>query len=190
MPDQPAKTKQGKQRQVEDVMHEFKSGTLKTPSGKVVTDRDQAIAIALNQAGLSHKTLEKAEVLNKIRVYKSQIERMIMKEESKTQSTHDRLLDFFKRNPDPSDDQVHELAASVGVTPHELEQMIYSILSSFLSGGKEPADPATVDPKELEMGVKVEMEHTTDEAIARRIALQHLAEMKDYYTKLKKMESE
>jgi len=48
----------------------------------------------------------------------------------------------------------------------------------------EPADPSKVDPKELKMGIKVEMEHTNDPKKAEKIALQHLAEDPKYYTKL------
>ena len=47
-----------------------------------------------------------------------------------------------------------------------------------------------VDPKELAIGVEIELEHTNDRKIATIIALHHLAEIKDYYTRLKKMESE
>lgn len=43
---------------------------------------------------------------------------------------------------------------------------------------------------ELRMGMEVEKEHTTSEQIAKKIALDHLAEIKDYYTRLKKMEDE
>ncbi len=35
---------------VEKVMHEFKEGTLKSSSGKKVTNRKQAIAVALSEA--------------------------------------------------------------------------------------------------------------------------------------------
>lgn len=42
-------------KKIEKVMHEFKMGTLKSSSGDKVTDRDQAIAIALSEAGLSKK---------------------------------------------------------------------------------------------------------------------------------------
>lgn len=42
--------------------------------------------------------------------------------------------------------------------------------------------------KQLEMGIAVEKEHTSDEKTAREIALDHLKELPDYYTKLKKME--
>jgi Protein of unknown function (DUF5661) len=38
------------------------------------------------------------------------------------------------------------------------------------------------------MGIKVEGEHTSNKEIARHIALAHLKELPDYYTRLKKME--
>ena len=41
---------------------------------------------------------------------------------------------------------------------------------------------------QLEMGLKIEMEHTEDMNIAKKIALDHLAEDPHYYTKLAKME--
>jgi len=41
-----------------------------------------------------------------------------------------------------------------------------------------------VNPKELEMGIKVEMEHTGNKDIAKEIAIDHLAEYPDYYTRL------
>jgi|LakMenE01Jun11ns_1017448.scaffolds.fasta_scaffold9959257_12 hypothetical protein len=43
--------------------------------------------------------------------------------------------------------------------------------------------------KQLEMGIKVEGEHTSNKTAARITALQHLDEVPDYYTKLKKVES-
>jgi hypothetical protein len=42
-----------------------------------------------------------------------------------------------------------------------------------------------VDAKQLEMGIKVEMEHTTDPNVAEKIARDHLAEDPEYYTKLR-----
>ncbi len=50
----------------------------------------------------------------------------------------------------------------------------------------EPAKEEDVDSKELAMGIEVELEHTNDREEAKKIALQHLAEVPDYYTKLKK----
>ena len=41
---------------------------------------------------------------------------------------------------------------------------------------------------EVDKGAKAEMEHTLDIDMAREIALDHLVEMPDYYTRLAKME--
>jgi hypothetical protein len=46
------------------------------------------------------------------------------------------------------------------------------------------------DPDELAKGIKIESEHTVNKALAKEIALDHLAEMSDYYTKLEAMEKE
>lgn len=43
-----------------------------------------------------------------------------------------------------------------------------------------------IDPKEIEMGTRIEHEHTKDDALARKIAMDHLGEDPQYYTKLKK----
>ena len=42
---------------------------------------------------------------------------------------------------------------------------------------------------QLEIGIPIEHEHTRDKVLATDIALQHLNEIPDYYTRLKKMES-
>ena len=44
--------------------------------------------------------------------------------------------------------------------------------------------------KQLDMGEPIEHEHTKDHNLARDIALQHLDEIPDYYTRLKKMEAD
>jgi uncharacterized DUF497 family protein len=41
---------------------------------------------------------------------------------------------------------------------------------------------------QLAKGTEVEQEHTKNQAMAREIALDHLNEMPDYYTRLDKME--
>ena len=46
--------------------------------------------------------------------------------------------------------------------------------------------PSAVDPHELAMGIQEEYEHTDDPRIAQRIALDHLGEDPQYYTKLKR----
>lgn len=44
------------------------------------------------------------------------------------------------------------------------------------------------NPHELAMGIEVEQEHTGDKRTAKNIAKDHLSDLPDYYSKLKKME--
>lgn len=50
-----------KPEKVRKVMHEFKEGTLKSSSGQKVTSRDQALAIAMSEAGMSRKKVKKMQ---------------------------------------------------------------------------------------------------------------------------------
>ena len=50
--------------------------------------------------------------------------------------------------------------------------------------------PEDVDQDQLLMGIDVEMEHTEDPLVATQIALDHLTEIPDYYSKLEEMEDE
>lgn len=43
---------------------------------------------------------------------------------------------------------------------------------------------------QLKKGIKVELEHTTDEKVAEEIALDHLDEFPDYYDRLEQAESD
>lgn len=75
------------------------------------------------------------------------------------------------------------MAAEQKVTPLENEDN--------LPGGRADNVPnEKFDPKQLEIGIKVEMEHTKDAAIAEEIAKDHLTEDPEYYSKLEKMEEE
>jgi len=100
------------------------------------------------------------------------------------------IMQFFKENPKPKDSQIHELSDKLGIDTHEFEANVYEILGSFLGAGLAKDFDGSYDPKQLEMGIKVEMEHTTDKDLAERISMDHLAEIPDYYTRLDKMEKE
>lgn len=55
-----------------------------------------------------------------------------------------------------------------------------------LPGGKgDEKQPDEVNKTQLQMGIKVEMEHTKDAALAKEIAMDHLAEDPQYYAHLK-----
>lgn len=98
------------------------------------------------------------------------------------------IIELFSSKENPNDEDVHKLAEQLGIDAHEFEGKIYSILSSFFNAGRYKDNPVEPDAEELKKGIKIEMEHTTLPAIARRIALDHLAEGKNYYTELEKME--
>jgi hypothetical protein len=117
-------------------------------------------------------------------------ETIIMEQENKMDKIHSEIIKWFMENPNPPDKKVHSFADQLGIAPDELEGHIYMILSEILSEGKSKGFTGSYDPKELAMGIEVELEHTPNRMVAEKIAKDHLAEIKDYYTRLKKMESE
>lgn len=58
-------------------------------------------------------------------------------------------------------------------------------LPDFEKFFKQVDNSIEYDPKQLKIGIEVELEHTTDKKIAEIIAKHHLAEDPKYYTKLK-----
>mgnify|MGYP001767083962 CR=1 FL=1 len=123
----------------------------------------------------------------------NKIDKYLNEEQEKKDSVKEKLYKFFKDNKNPPDKKVHGLAEKLGIDPDDLESEIYSILSSFMSNGRfnEKGKGEDSYPEdEIKMGIKVEQEHTTDLDMAKRIALDHLSEFPDYYTRLLKMENE
>ena len=169
---------------VSRVLREFKEGKLKSSDGKTVTSKEQAIAIALSEAGLSHKDMQKAELRNKLMDVRKSLENKLEKELSNDKALRTEIIKFFKANPQPTDVQMHGLAAKLQIEAPELETLVYSILSDIISGGESGGKDIVVDPKELEMGIQVEAEHTSDSGIAEKIARDHLTEDPKYYSKL------
>lgn len=114
-----------------------------------------------------------------------------LSEEKGNEDMQKKLMDFFKENPSPPDADIHAFSDKEKINTHKFEAYIYDILGSILGAGRAKEkgfEEKDADPEQLKMGIKVEMEHTTNPLIAKRIALDHLAEIKDYYTRLKKME--
>jgi hypothetical protein len=50
------------------------------------------------------------------------------------------LVKFFVAHPEPSDEQIHHLAALIGFTPETLEERLYSMLSDLES--IDPTNPS------------------------------------------------
>lgn len=103
---------------------------------------------------------------------------------------------YLLNNPNPSDDKFHKWAEDEGIEVPVAEAAAYRLATAFVSfmlwgrANKEEVTMEDVDPEELALGISVEMEHTTNIMIAIRIALDHLAEIPDYYTRLLAMEEE
>ena len=74
---------------------------------------------------------------------------------------------------------------------------IATIITDLLQSGKAK-NKGTYDAKQMAMGLKVEHEHTEgtklpkfmQDILARKISKDHLKEIPDYYTRLKKMEDQ
>ena len=105
----------------------------------------------------------------------------------------EKIMKFLRDNPSPEDADIHALSDELKIDTHKFESYVYNILGDILGFGKSEKEGFTekdADAKELAMGMKVEMEHTNNKTLAKRISLDHLAEIPDYYTRLKKMEGE
>jgi len=113
-----------------------------------------------------------------------------IKEQKDHKEIHNKIIKWFMQNPNPNDDMVHKFAESMGLDPDNFEEHIYMVLSDILTGGRSKDYTGEYDPKELAMGIEIELEHTRNRLVAEKIAKDHLAEIKDYYTRLKKMEAE
>lgn len=109
-------------------------------------------------------------------------------------SPRSTLIEFFNKNHNPDDESFHAFADSKGLNKHKLEAEAYELATGharFLGDGRAKDKSVTesdVDSGELSKGTEVETEHTPDRTTSKRIALDHLAEIPDYYKRLKKME--
>lgn len=62
-------------------------------------------------------------------------------------------------------------------------------MPDLIPGGKsDKIPPSRFPPEKVRKGAKVESEHTSNKAVAREIARDHLTEDPNYYEKLQKME--
>lgn len=108
--------------------------------------------------------------------------------DSSMMNLHEKIIQWFIKNPSPPDSKVHALADQMGIEHDKFEAHIYMILSDLIHEGRSKDFKGKYDPKELAMGIDVETEHLPYRSIAEKIAKDHLAELPDYYTRLKKME--
>jgi hypothetical protein len=106
------------------------------------------------------------------------------------------VIEFLHDQPNPKDSDLHAWAEDSGFEVDDVDEKVYTLASAlvqFLHDGKAVDSGFTeddADSDELKMGIKIEMEHTSNPVMAKRIALDHLSEIPDYYTRLVKLEED
>lgn len=72
---------------------------------------------------------------------------------------------------------------ALGTAPRPDRELSQALLQ-YMHGRSHGHRPSEFDPTQLRIGTEVEYEHTTEPAIARQIAMDHLVEDPHYYEKL------
>jgi len=82
------------------------------------------------------------------------------------------VMGFFASNSNITDDQFHSFAEQSGFNIHEAESIAYQLASAFMEmirGGKGyNIDMNSVDPQQLEMGLAIEAEHTSNPSLQKK----------------------
>jgi len=132
----------------------------------------------------------------------------IIKEHIK-QNPEIRIISFNpikKNNNDNSRERlylayINKLLPNSKISKSDDNEILIKLNEDNLKGGlsdnmskKNIADKFNVSiqkiSKELSIGIKIEMEHVNSKSLSKEIAMDHLVEIPDYYTRLKKMEKE
>ena len=124
------------------------------------------------------------DILNRISSY-------ISEDIASPKNIKEEVYNFLRNNPSPSYDDILYLADQLNITVDELNHVAWKFLGSFCGYGyfnESGKSEYEFDPEELTKGIEIEMEHTNDEFMSKRIALDHLAEIGNYYTLLIDME--
>lgn len=122
----------------------------------------------------------------------SKIDKYLGESKKTDDDLKNEIVSFIVDKPYPKDSKFHSFAEKMGIEPDDLESLAYSILSDFWANGRyqEKGSGKKFDAQELKWGIEIEAEHTVSKFMAERIAKDHLTEIPDYYTRLKKMEKE
>ena len=62
----------------------------------------------------------------------------------------DKLVKFLRSNPNPPDEKFHKLAEQMGMSPHDLEEIAYKMLTEYIA-----RDPAYSEGRTMTRGVKM-----------------------------------
>jgi hypothetical protein len=119
---------------------------------------------------------------------------VLKKQMGLTSEMDDAVVDFLVSHPFPDDEDIHSFAEEKGYDTEQVEAVAYRLatfFAQFLKDGRaneKNFKREDADSKELQMGIKVEHEHSPNPLVAERISLDHLAENPEsplgYYTGL------
>lgn len=94
----------------------------------------------------------------------------------------------IEQTPQNADELVAALVG--GASRGRRRHRVRSWEDKMPGGLADKKSPDDVDQEQLRMGVEVEMEHVDDPELAKEIAMDHLVEIPDYYSRLAQMEDE
>jgi hypothetical protein len=97
----------------------------------------------------------------------------------------EEVVKYFSNTTNSDDKMFHKLAENLNVEPSVLESAAYKLLIDFFNAGKSK-EGKTMNDAKVKQGTAIEMEHTTNPIIARKIAIDHLNENEKYYDLLNK----
>jgi len=102
------------------------------------------------------------------------------------------ILDFIMKDDKTKNEWLmFEKQLKIKKLEKEIASLKKGLSEDKVKGGRaDKKKPEDFDQKELKMGIKIEMEHTDDAELAKEIAMDHLTEFPDYYSRLEKMEKE
>jgi len=98
-----------------------------------------------------------------------------------------KLIKRFNFDKKVTIKELEQIAKENDKTPEEIFEMVFEILNHFLYRRYEKF---TGNKEELKSGIKEESEHSDEPLIAEIIAKDHLKQVPNYYSLLKKIEPE
>lgn len=99
------------------------------------------------------------------------------------------VIDRFNKDSHVTLDELKELAKRHSVDYDTVLETVCDLFQGMIYRRKD-IRTAKIDPKELEMGIAHEMEHTDNKDISEIIARDHLASVPNYYTLLKEIDDD
>ena len=113
------------------------------------------------------------------------VEQEVSKKEEDNDKIMGAIIDYFSTHEKPDDKEIHSMAEQFGIDPDEMENKVYSLLIDLFNAGKFKENPVEPDEEELKNGIEYELDtHTKSKAIARKLALDNLANDEKFYTNI------